>query len=316
MSVNQLGQESVKSFGQDSSAGVAIPEEKQAGDWTPYILSLPSLLILIGILGPFLFGIYTSFTKYSLFNPEYTFAGLKNYIILFTSARFWQSTVITLVYAFGVVTIEAILGLILALLMDTDVFMAKVLRLFLLFPLMIPPIVGVIMWLLMINPDYGVLTYFLSLIGIEHFQWVNLQEWALPSIMLIDVWMFTPFFALLLLAGLRSRPQGPLEAAQVDGASPWFIFREITLPMIMPFLLIAVVFRLIDSINQFDLIYGTTQGGPGDATLNYGINAYITGFPQMEMARAMAIMFINWIVVYILSNLLITYWTKARSRLT
>lgn len=300
----------------DAGVEISIPKERKSGDWTPYLLSLPSLLVLIGILGPFLLGIYTSFTRFSLFNPVYSFAGLDNYIRLFSSMRFWNSTLITLAYAFGVVLVEAVLGLILALLMDTDVFMARVLRLFLLFPLMIPPIVGVIMWLLMINPDYGVLTYFLHLVGIEHFQWLNSQRWALPTVMLIDVWMFTPFFALLLLAGLRSRPKSQLEAAQVDGASPWFTFREITLPLIMPFLLIAVVFRLIDSINQFDLIYGTTQGGPGDATLNYGINAYITGFPQMEMARAMAIMFINWIVVYIFSNYLIKYWSKARSRLS
>src|SRR3990170_3386207 len=173
---NQVRQDRVQTFTQESRSEIPVPSEKQSGDWTPYLLSLPSLLVLIGILGPFLLGIYTSFTKYSLLNPDYSFAGLDNYIRLFTSARFWNSTLITLAYAFGVVIIEAVLGLILALLMTTDVFMAKVLRLFLLFPLMIPPIVGVIMWLLMINPDYGVLTYFLHLVGIEHFLWLNSQE--------------------------------------------------------------------------------------------------------------------------------------------
>jgi multiple sugar transport system permease protein len=132
--------------------------------------------------------------------------------------------------------------------------------------------------------------------------------------MLIDLWMFTPFVALILLAGLRSFPQEPFEAARVDGASAWFTFRNLSLPMLVPFIIIAVVFRFMDSLKMFDIIYAMTGGGPGDSLMTYQLQAYYSSFLYMKLSQGLPWAIALYIVIYLVSQILVKYWGKAQRR--
>ena len=284
--------------------------------YLPYLIIIPALALTLPVLVPFFQSIYYSMTTYSLTNPVKNFVWFENYVWLFTDPDFWNSVRVTFVYAFTTVGIELILGLIIALLLNEETFLAKIFRPLLLMPLMIAPIIGTLIWKLMMSPEFGVLNYFLSFFGARNFQWASAENTAMLSVVLIDVWMFTPFIALLLLAGLRSMPQPPFEAAMVDGASRWFIFRYLTIPMLMPFIIVAVVFRLIDSLRQFDIIFGLTKGGPGSTLMNFQVSAYTTAFTYTQIADGSALMMINWVIIYVFSMFLVKFWRKSQDRLS
>ncbi len=282
----------------------------------PYLLVLPALLLTVPVLIPFVQSVYYSLTTYSLTNPINKFIWFENYQWLFTSADFWNSVKVSFVYTFFAVGIELLLGLFIAILLNQETFLTKILRSMLLFPLMIAPIIGTLMWKLMMSPEFGVLNYFLSFFGAREFQWASAAKSAMFSVVLIDVWMFTPFIALLLLAGLRSMPAPPFEAAMVDGASKWFIFKNLTFPMLTPFIIVASVFRIIDSIRQFDIIFGLTKGGPGNQLMNFQVSAYTSAFTYTRVADGSAIMLINWAIIYISSMFLIKFWRKSQNRIS
>jgi multiple sugar transport system permease protein len=159
------------------------------------------------------------------------------------------------------------------------------------------------------------LNYFLSFFGQKDFAWAGASSTAMPTVVLVDVWVFTPFIALLVFAAVRGMPQAPMEAARVDGASKWFVFRHITLPYMMPYIVIAVTFRLIDSMRAFDIIYGMTKGGPGDTLMNLQVSSYTQAFVYTDISTGSAYMLINWVIIYVLSTFLIRYWRKSQDKL-
>lgn len=305
----------LNSVTEDNEPEDARPKKGISG-LVPYMMSLPALLILIGILIPFFTSVYYSLTDYRLGNPNVEFIGLQNFVELFTSADFWHHTSVTFRYALFAVGAESILGAILALLLNTETVMAKIGRVFLLFPLMIAPIVGTLLWKLMMSPTYGVLNYLLSLIGVTGMGWGSDASTAMLTVVLVDVWIFTPFIALLLLAGLRGMPAAPFQAARVDGASPWFVFKRITVPMVAPYYLIAVVFRLMDSIKMFDIIYGMTRGGPFDTLMNYQVAAYFRSFTYKDFSSGASMMVVTFLIIFLMSRFLITKWRQAQDKLS
>lgn len=303
----------------DISPATPMTGSKSAGSrkkYLPYLIVLPALVLTLPVLIPFFQSIYYSMTTYSLTNPVKNFIWFENYVWLFTDPEFWNSVRVSFVYAGTAVGIELLLGLLIAVLLNQETLLAKIFRPLLLMPLMIAPIIGTLMWKLMMSPEFGVLNYFLSAFGARDFQWASGADSAMFSVVLIDVWMFTPFIALLLLAGLRSMPAPPFEAAMVDGASKWFIFKNLTIPMLMPFIIVAVVFRLIDSLRQFDIIFGLTKGGPGSKLMNFQVSAYTTSFTYTKISDGSALMLINWLIVYIISMFLVKFWRKSQDRLS
>lgn len=280
----------------------------------PYLILAPALLLLIGILYPFGLAVYYSFTSYTLTRPIPKFIGLTNYEVMFGSPEFWNSTKVTFGYALGATGVELILGLIVALLLDRDTWLAKILATTLIFPMMIAPVIGALIWKLMMQPSVGILNPMLATIGITGMEWAAKPSTALPSVILIDVWIYTPFVALLLLAGLRAMPREPFEAARVDGASKWFIFRNLTLPMLTPFIIIAVVFRFMDSLKMFDVIYAMTGGGPGQSLMTYQLQAYYNGFLYMNLSSGLTYTILLFLVIYAVSQVLVVYWGKAQQR--
>jgi multiple sugar transport system permease protein len=281
----------------------------------PYLLSLPALLVCIGILVPFGTAIWYSLERYNLAMPfARGFVGLTQYADLLTSAEFWRTVEVSLIYTAATVVVELLLGLGIALLLRERTRLNNAISIALLMPLMTAPAIAALMWKLMTNPGFGVLSWLVSLVGVNDFRWASDPDSAMFTVVLVDVWVYTPFMIILLLAGLRSLPPQPFEAARLDGVPPSFVFFRITLPMLTPFLLTAILFRMIDSIQQFDIIYAMTQGGPGDSLLVFQVRAYLDFFQYTNVGGSAAVLMILWAITYLLSNIFVKQWHKLRER--
>jgi multiple sugar transport system permease protein len=277
----------------------------------PYFLLLPSLVALAAILYPFGKGLWWSLTNYDLSSGEAPqFIGLTNYQDLMQSGEFWFALRLTLIYSVVVIVVEVGLGLAVALLLDQDSFASRFFRSTLIVPLTVPPVVGAIMWRLMMQSN-GILNSLLGWIHVGPWPWLGSVNGALPSVVLIDVWMNTPFAALILFAGLRALPIETKEAALVDGASSWRLFQSITLPYLQPFFLIVLVLRGIDTFKVFDIIYATTSGGPGNATTTLNILAYFQGIRYLAFGNAMSEVMVLWLLSYVFAFVLIRWWQRS-----
>ena len=281
----------------------------------PYFLSMPALLMCIGILIPFITAVYYSLLRFRLSLPAMKgFIWFQNYVNFFTDPKFWNTVYISLLYAAVTVGLELVLGLGIALLLQKQTRLNNFISILLLLPLMTAPALASLMWKLMTNPNFGILSYFVGLLGYHDFKWASDPSTAIFTVVLVDIWVYTPFIMILLLAGLRSLPTAPFEAAALDGVPRSFVFFRITLPMLMPYVLTATLFRLLDSIQQFDIIYAMTQGGPGDKLLVFQVQAYLDFFQATNVGRSSALMVILWAITYFLSNIFVKQWLKLRER--
>lgn len=274
---------------------------------------VPALLLLVGMLYPFLLGAYYSLTSYFLQYPHlYRFVGLGNYLKLGQDPLFGYSLKFTLGYAVVSVVIQVILGLGVALLLNSRLIGRGVLRATMLMPLMLPPVITALMWkVMMAATGSGILNYVLSVFGVGPVNWLGSVEFAAVSILIIDTWGNLPFVSLILLGGLQSLPLEPYEAAVVDGASRWGVLRYITLPLLKPFIILAATFRAMDALRVFDVIYATTVGGPADATMNLHMRAFWHAFQWYSMGMGMAYAMVLLVVVFLASYFLMGYWKRA-----
>jgi multiple sugar transport system permease protein len=190
----------------------------------------------------------------------------------------------------------------------------RVLEKVLIVPLMIAPVIATIMWSLMLQPSVGVINYLLGPFGLGGVEWTDSPRGALLSAIFIDVWIFTPFVALLALAGLRSLPRDPFEAAAVDGAGYWFTFRKLTLPMLWPYILVAVIFRFMDSLKMFDVIYALTRGGPGDSMMVLQVRGYQEAILYTNFSVGLTYTIVIWAAVFIATRLLVGIFGRAQAR--
>jgi len=273
----------------------------------PYLLCFPAFVILIGILYPFGLGIWYSLTDYVFYLPKVTFVGMGNYIKNFQSFDFWFSLKTTFLYVLMALAMQVPLGIGIALLLNQS---PRVFRFLLPLPLMIPLVTSALMWKLMMNPDIGVLNYLLGRVGLGEMGWLAMPGTALISIVFIDVWTFTPFVALIMLASLQNIPKTQIEAARIDGANDWAIFLNITLPLISPALIIVFLFRAIDSFNQFPLIYATTQGGPGNTTMTLHVRGWYEVIVSSKIGMGMTNLIVLWGFCFILSSYILKLWSK------
>ncbi|MFO1036816.1 MAG: sugar ABC transporter permease [Geminicoccaceae bacterium] len=281
----------------------------------PYLLSLPALLVCIGILIPFFTAAWYSLQRYNLNLPMMRkFTWFEQYTQLFQSHQFWWTLQISLTYAILAVAIELVLGLAIAMLLRRRTWYNNALSVALLLPLMVAPAIASLMWKLMTHPDFGILSYLLTLVGVTDFRWASAPSTALLTVLLVDIWVYTPFIMILLLAGLRALPTQPFEAAELDGVPGSFVFFRITLPMLMPYIITAALFRMLDSLQQFDIIYAMTQGGPGDSLLVFQVQAYLDFFKNFNVGRSTALLMILWAITYFLSNIFIKQWLRLRER--
>jgi multiple sugar transport system permease protein len=271
-----------------------------------YLLMLAPLLIFVIIVAiyPLAFSIFISFFKYRLTDPDQTktFIGIANYQQAFKDPIVVGSLKTTMKFVVGTVVLELALGLGLALLFSAETRFMRFTRSFLLLPMALPPLVVALVFKALYNTEFGVIPYYLKQMNIDVGRGLLAElSTALPAVMLVDIWQWTPLIMFIFLAGIKSLPTEPYEAAIVDGASRWQSFIHITLPLLKPTLLVALLLRTMQSFKVFDIIYATTAGGPGTSTTVLNFQIYKVGLTFFNMGYAAALANILLFIVAILS---------------
>jgi multiple sugar transport system permease protein len=277
---------------------------------------LPAILVLVGVyLGPMLYALWASFTGWVLVMPgsENDWVGLANYSEVLQSREFWSAVQVTVIYALFSITFGLTLGTIFALTLNLEFFWKTFFRSVMMIPMVITPSVIGIFWKLLYEQENGVFNHALAAIGLPGIPWLSLNG-ALPSIIIMDVWQTTPFFMLVILAGLHSIDESLIDAAKVDGTSRWQMFRHILLPHLLPYMLVAASFRCIAAMGDFDKIWLLTAGGPGDRTTTMTIFTYKTGFSAFDIGRTAAIAWIFVVIVLLVSAPLLRHLFKTATR--
>ncbi len=269
---------------------------KKSDDGFPFIL--PSL-ILIGFvtLYPALYTLYLSLhRKLPIFGISH-FTGLDNYLFLIRDERFWNALKNTLYFTLSSVLLELALGLLMALLLNARFRMRGLVRALVLVPWAIPTVVSAKMWEWMYNSDFGIFNYLLGL----QINWLGSPFWALNAAVFMDVWKTVPFVAILLMAALQVIPRDLYQAARVDGAGSWDSFLRITLPLLMPTILVVLVFRTLDAFRVFDAVYVLTGGGPANTTETLSIYAYKVLFQTLQFGYGSALSMVVFFCVGLIS---------------
>jgi len=251
---------------------------------------LPGLLFLFAIdLVPLIYSAWLSLYDWWLLRPRsIPFVGLGNYTRLAADPELRRAVVVTGLFTAGSVAVEFLVGLGLALLFSQPFRFLRPLRVFLLLPLFVVPVVGATMWRMIFHPDVGPLNYYLNLAGLGRPAWLSDPTLALVSITLVDAWRTIPFMFLVMYAGIEVLPAELFEAASVDGASRWQAFRHITVPLLSYIMLVAVLIRGMDAFRELDIIYVLTGGGPGTATQVIQMLSYrVFGLGHMGLVNAL-----------------------------
>ncbi len=279
-----------------------------------FIAPAMTAMVVMSIV-PTLFLLVISITNYQLgwkFSRA-KFVGINNFIRLFSGADpdFWHSVWISLAFMVLATGIEMLLGFALAMLLNSMEFKLKGLVMgILIIPLAMTPSIAAQMWKLIYNSEYGILNYYLQLLFHVKVTWLS-SGMAFWSVLLVDIWQFTPFVTLIIYAGLRSMPTEPYESAAMDGANAWQTLTMITLPMMRKLLFLALLFRAIDSLKLFDTAFVLTQGGPGNATEFLSLHVYRMANAQNGLiGRAAAIAIVLLVIVTIVSRYLIKQQRK------
>ena len=271
-----------------------------------WILLSPALAVLAVVtIAPFLFLFSTSLTPLNLARPATWWdfsAPLANFVELLDDHRFLGSLGVQLRLSVFTVVFQLLLGLAAALLLNSRLRFLEAMRALFIIPMVLPPIVVAIIWKVLFTPDISVLNWALGLLGLPQPAWLAHPRLALPAIIIADIWEWFPFTLLMLLAALQMIPAEPLEAARIDGAGAWQVFRHVILPLLRPAIVVTVLFRLIESVKAFPLIFVMTGGGPGTVTEATNYYAFLQGFNYSLIGYSAAIS-----VVVLASVLAISY---------
>jgi multiple sugar transport system permease protein len=268
--------------------------------WTPDLLMLPALLVTLVIMGfPLVYLGYLSVHKWSLigYAPP-SFIGLRNFADLLDDQRFLDSLWRTFYFtALGLVT-NLPLGFGIALLLNRAFPGRRILRALMIFPMVATPVAMGLVWVVMLDPSLGIIRYLLGGIGIANPPlWLSDPAWVVPSLVMVDAWMWTPMVALICIAGLAALPGEPFEAAVVDGASAWQSFRHITLPLMMPTLMVAAMLRVMDLLKVIDIVFVMTNGGPGHASETINLYNYLVALSYDKIGYGAAVALVLFVIV-------------------
>ena len=272
------------------------------------IFPLPAVLfVAVMMVFPLAYTLRLSFYEWSMsaiIPPKWV--GLANYTVLLVhDARFLWSIVRTFAFTIVAVGVETLLGITIALLFNQEFRGKNILKTLFLLPMIATPVAIGLVWLLIYEPTIGFANKFLSLLHIPPQLWLGSTQQVLGSLVIVDVWQWTPMIALVVLAGLSSLPTEPYEAAQVDGASRWQVLINITLPLLQPTILVAILLRSIDALKTFDIIYAMTSGGPGFSSETINIYAFVQGFSYFRLGMVSSLLMIFFVIVLGISMLLV-----------
>lgn len=261
-----------------------------------FVLPALSVIGLVAVF-PVFYVFYLSLHRKVLTFNISTFIGLDNYIYLLGDSRFWNALKNTAYFTGVSVTLELILGLSIAVLLNRAFKGKGFMRAVVLIPWAVPTVVSAKMWEWIYNTDFGILNYILG----TDINWLGSTFWAINAAIFMDVWKTTPFVALLLIAGLQVIPKDLYSAAKVDGAGSWYIFTRITLPLLMPVILIVLIFRTLDAFRVFDAVYILTGGGPANTTETLSIYAYKVLFQLLQFGYGSTLSVIVFLCVGLIS---------------
>ena len=258
------------------------------------------ILALFQVL-PIAIGTNASFRDWSLHDPQKTWVGFQKYASVLSDGTFLSQVLPnTLMFMFFSVSISLAIGLALAILLNRCFFGQRIVQTVLLLPLMVAPVVAAIMLRWMFNDEFGIVNVIVEALGFEPQPWL-IQRWSAFAVVVgTDVWLWSPWFALLLLAALQSLPKEPFEAAAIDGIKPWRVFTHLTLPMLRPVIVVCVVIRAIDAFRVFDIVWTLTEGGPARATEVFSVYAYIEAFQGMDFAKGAAAAVIGGVIILVI----------------
>ena len=274
------------------------------------ILLAPSIFLLVLVMVfPLSYNIFLSFFKFDLHKAwqGLFYRGLKNYLSVFSDPEVLFSFRITLTFAFFSIMIEFVLGLILALLLNRQLVAEWLLRTIILIPLFTSPVVVGLMWKIMLNPDFGIISYYLQLIGIGPISFLGSSTLALPAIIAVDVWQTTPFIYIMLLAGLKSLSNSPIESAKIDGASWFRILVSIQLPLLKPVIVVVLLFKALGAIQVFGTVYVLTAGGPGTSTRVISILIFQKSFQLFHIGYGATLSVIYALLTFAIIALIVTF---------
>ncbi|MCZ7495811.1 sugar ABC transporter permease [Agrobacterium rhizogenes] len=306
---------------ENTKTGVSRKEGSRPARFAPnyWPFVIPALVVISAVIVfPWVFTLWMSAHRWTL-GQEQSFIGFENYTRLASDARFWESLWHTLIYTVLSVVAPLFLGTLAALVFDAQFPLRGFLRGVFVMPMMATPVAIALVWTMMFHPQLGVLNYLLSFIGIGPLEWIYNQSTVIPSLVLVETWQWTPLVMLIVLGGLAAVPREPYESAEIDGANAWQKFRYLTMPMIAPFLMIAVIIRSIDAVKSFDIIYAMTQGGPGTASETINIYLYNTAFAYYDIGYGSAMAVVFFIIIVALSFVLLmvrqrSQWNEMEDR--
>jgi multiple sugar transport system permease protein len=273
------------------------------------VFPLPAVIfVVVMMVFPIAYTLRLSFYEWSMsaiVPPKWV--GLSNYAtLIFHDERFIWSIVRTFSFTIAAVIVETVLGIAIALLFNLDFRGKNFLKTLFLLPMIATPVAIGLVWLLIYEPTIGFANQFLKLLHLPPQLWLASTKQVLMSLVIVDVWQWTPMIALVVLAGLTSLPTEPYEAAQVDGASRWQVLTKITLPLLQPTILVAVLLRSIDALKTFDIIYSMTGGGPGFSSETINIYGFVQGFSYFKLGMVSSLLMLFFAIVLGMSMLLVT----------
>jgi multiple sugar transport system permease protein len=264
-----------------------------------FVMTAPAVTFMaIMIIFPIGFTLYIMFFRWSggAANPP-KFIGLNNFLNLFKDARFSNALGVTLYITAVGLLLQTVLGTAIALLLNESFVGRKIIRAFLLLPMMATWVATALVWRWMMYPKLGVLNFFLEKVGLPRLLWLSGNATVVPSIIMIDTWQWTPLIIVIVLAGLQSLPREPYESARIDGAHGWQILFRITLPMLRPVIVTAMVLRTVDLIKTFDVIMSASQGGPRFRSENLNIYIYNTGLFYFRIGYSGALLLVYFLII-------------------
>lgn len=272
----------------------------------PWLLPLIAILVVFAVY-PFFYNIWLSFHEFVPRRRELEFVGFDNWQTLFSDPRMWTALWVTLFYSSVCLAIQVVLGMVIALLIDSDEPGYGILRAIMTLTLVIPPAITAMMFLLMEDAQFGLIAWLLKSVGLLAPNGTILASPSLAiwGVMLADVWQWTPFMVLIFVAGLRALPRDPFESAMIDGASNWQMFTRLTLPMMGKVIAIAVLIRGIDLFRMFDYAYVMTSGGPGTATYTLSLYAWQQTFSFLKWGYGASISLFSLFIILIVANVFV-----------
>jgi multiple sugar transport system permease protein len=255
-------------------------------------------LFLIVII-PIGYNLYLAFNKWTIGLGQPRFIGIDNFIELLSDDRVWNGVKVMIYFSGLSLSIELALGLFIALYFHRKFKGSEIVQAIYILPFAATPVAVALIWRIMLNPEIGVMNYLLRSMGFHGSLWVSNAHTVIPTLVLVDVWKWTPMITLIVLAGLKSLPRVPYEAAQIDGANASQVFWYITLPLIRPVLIAALMLRSLDNLKEFDMIYTITQGGPGIASETLYLYSYNVGFSFFKAGYGSALMVVVFLIVLV-----------------